>query len=343
MNKRVEKTLGELATLLNAELRGDPQQSVIGIATLQHARPDQLSFLHTPRYRAQLANTQAGAVILSADNAAHCSVAALITTNPYLAYAKVARLFEALPQPYQGIHPSVVIGEGCTIHPGVSIDAHCVIGPGVTIEENAIIGAACVMGANSYIGASTRLWPRVTLYHGVHLGQRVIVHSGAVLGSDGFGLAKEREVWIKIPQLGGVIVGDDVEIGANTTIDRGALDDTVLAQGVKLDNQVQIGHNVRIGDHTAVAGCVGIAGSATIGKRCAIGGGAGVLGHLTITDDVLITAGTGVGKSITEPGVYSSTIYAQPATLWRKIVARIYRLDVMARKIQALEKGKYSP
>lgn len=330
--------LSELAQLLEVELRGDPNVEINGLATLQHARTGQLSFLHNSKYKSFLAETQASAVILSSNDAQACTVNALITDNPYLSYAKAVGLFAKIPAPKPGIHATAVIGEGCQIDSTASIGPQVVIGDHVTIGAHTIIGAGCSIGDHCHIDKNTRLWDRVTIYYGVKIGQRVIIHSGAVIGSDGFGLAPDKGKWVKIPQIGSVHIHNDVEIGANTSIDRGALEDTVIEEGVKLDNQIQVGHNVRIGAHTAIAGCVGIAGSTTIGKHCMIGGGAGIIGHLTITDGVMITAGTGVAKSITEPGVYSSGIDAQAAKLWRKNMFRIYHLDEQARKIQELDK-----
>jgi UDP-3-O-[3-hydroxymyristoyl] glucosamine N-acyltransferase len=313
--------LSELATRLGAELHGDPSCVISGVATLQHAKAQQISFLDNPRYRKYLANTQASAVILTSTDLALCTTNALIMDNPYLGYAKVASLFDQASKIKPGIHPTAVIAEGCVIDPTASIGPHCVIGEG------------------THIGAHSRLYANVTLYQGVRIGDRVIIHSGAVIGSDGFGFAQNKGTWYKVPQLGGVIIGNDVEIGANTTIDRGALDDTIIADGVKLDNQIQIAHNVVIGAHTAIAGCVAIAGSTVIGKYCAIGGRASIAGHITITDKVMIAGGSGVSQSITEPGVYSSSIATvQAATSWNRNLMRIYQLDEMAQRLRKLEK-----
>lgn len=330
--------LGELAQLIGAELQGDAKLEITGLATLQNAQPGQLSFLHNAKYKHYLADTQASAIILNAASAAECKTNVLISENPYLSYAKAVQLFAKIPTPPSGIHPTAIIGEDCEVDPSASIGPYSVIGNNVKIGKDVVIGRGCAIGEFSLIGEGTRLWDNVTLYYGVKLGERVILHSGCVIGSDGFGLAQDAGKWVKIPQVGGVWLQDDVEVGANTTIDRGALEDTVIETGVKLDNQIQIGHNVRIGAHTAVAGCVAIAGSTTIGKHCMIGGRASILGHITIADGVMLTAGTGVGKSITEPGVYSSGIDAQPAKQWRRNMFRIYQLDEQARKINELEK-----
>lgn len=333
-----EFKLGELAHMLQVELRGDPNSVISGINTLSKATPSHVSFLSNSRYRHMLNKTKAGAVILSFNDLDHCHVNALVTKNPYLAYAKAAALFHKSTAVNAGIHPSAVIEQGCQIHPSATIGPHAVIQSGTVIEENVVIGPGCSIGADCRIGSGSCFYPNVTIYHDVQIGKRVIIHSSAVIGSDGFGYAKDGYVWHKIPQIGSVQIHDDVEIGSNTTIDRGALDDTIIEEGVKLDNQIQIGHNVRIGAHTAIAGCVGIAGSTTIGKRCAIGGGVGIIGHLTITDDVYITAGSGIGKSIERAGVYSSSIDAQPATIWKKTLVRIHQLDAMSRKVRDLEK-----
>ena len=313
-------TLAELAAILGAELQGDPSCIITSIATLRNAQTGQITFLDNVRYRKYLAGTQASAVILASPNLTECNTNALIYNNPYLAYSKVATLFECAPTNKVGIHPSAIIGENCEIDATASIGPLSVIGNNVTIGENVNIGAGCVISDRSRIGANSRLWPRVTIYHDVHIGQRVIIHSGVVVGSDGFGFAQDKGVWHKVPQLGGVIIGDDVEIGANTTIDRGALENTIIHEGVKIDNLVQIAHNVSIGAHTAIAGCVGIAGSTSIGKYCAIGGAVGIGGHISITDRVMLTGGTIATQSINEPGIYSSgTVVAQPALKWKKL------------------------
>lgn len=333
-------TLAELAAILGAELQGDPTCNITGIATLRGAQKGQITFLDNVRYRKYLTETQASAVILAAANLTECQTNALILNNPYLGYAKVAALFERKPMSNHGIHPTAVIGEGCQVHPTASIGPLCSIGAGVSIAENATIGAGCVIGDRSCIGAHTRLWPRVTIYHDVQIGQQVIIHSGAVIGSDGFGFAQDKGIWQKVPQLGTVIIGNDVEIGANTTIDRGALENTVLHDGVKIDNLVQIGHNVSIGAHTAIAGCVGVAGSTKIGRHCAIGGAANVGGHISIADGVMLTGGTTTTQSIAEPGVYSSgTVLAQPAFAWKKTLIHLQQLDNLVHRVRDLEKS----
>ena len=331
-------TLGQVAAAGNAELRGDASVIITGVATLQNAGPEQVSFLTNSRYRKFLSQTQAAAVILSRKDAADCTLPALIADNPQLAYARVAALFAPLVKRHQGIHASAWVSSKAQIAADAWIGPHCTVEAGAVIAAGVFLGPNCVVGERARLGPETCLLANVTVCHGVSLGRRVLVHPGAVIGSDGFGLAKDGNCWVKIPQLGAVRVGDDVEIGANTTIDRGALEDTVLEEGVKLDNQVQIAHNVRIGAHTAVAGCVGVAGSANIGRHCSLGGGVGIAGHLELVDNVHITGMSLVTKSIAEPGVYSSGLAVEPSRLWNKISARLRRLDDWARRIVALEK-----
>ncbi len=331
-------SLAEIAKILDAECRGDGECQISGIASIANAKDGELTFLTHKNYRKLLKDTKASAILLTADDAKDCSINCIIMKNPYAGYAKVAQLFEHKPTITEGIHPSVVTGDKCHIHPSVSISANCVIGNNVTINENAVIGPNCVIGDNCKIGAQTKLHPRVTLYHGVTLGQRCIFHSGVVIGSDGFGNAQENGRWIKIPQLGGVLIGNDVEVGANTTIDRGALDDTVIEDGVKLDNQIQIGHNVCIGSNTAMAGCVAVAGSTTIGKNCAIGGGTCIAGHISIADNVTFTGMSGVYTTIDQPGLYSSGTGVQETKTWIRNVSRLRHLDELTRKLLKLEK-----
>ncbi len=309
-----------------------------GVGTLAKRGPATIAFLANPRYRRYLAETRATAVVLDAAAAADCPVAALIAANPYATFARIAAdLYPARREP-PGIHPSAVVD------PGATVAADASVGPQAVIEEGAEIGARCVIGAGSivmrgaHIGADSRLVARVTVYPGVRIGARAILHAGVVIGADGFGFAPDRDGFVKVPQVGGLRIGDDVEIGANTTVDRGAIDDTVIEDGVKLDNQVQVGHNVRIGAHTVIAACVGISGSTTIGKRCMLGGVVGVVGHLEIGDDVLVTGFTMVTRSLKGPGTYSSGMPAVPAEEWRKTVARVRRLDGLERRLAATRK-----
>jgi UDP-3-O-[3-hydroxymyristoyl] glucosamine N-acyltransferase len=329
--------LKEIAHLIGAELKGDPDCLIRGIMTLQNAQSGQISFLGNKRYLKYLAHTHASAVILHPEYSQHLPCNGLMTADPYLAFAQVARLFEKTrPQP-AGIHPSARIGEGSQIHSSVAVGAFCVIGANTRLDEGVVIGSGCSIGEEVVIGANSRLAPHVTVYPDTVIGQRVIIHSGSVIGSDGFGLAKEKENWVKIPQLGKVKIEDDVEIGANVTIDRGALDDTWIAQGVKLDNQIQIGHNVYIGSNTAIAGCTGIAGSTRIGKNCMIGGGVCINGHIEITDNVIITGMSSVVHSIRTPGIYSSTQSIQPQREWQKNSARFRQLDKIVKRLKKIE------
>ncbi|MCG8910228.1 UDP-3-O-(3-hydroxymyristoyl)glucosamine N-acyltransferase [Pseudomonas sp. DP-17] len=331
-------TLAELAAQLDAELRGDPAQVISGLATLQDAGAGQLSFLANPQYRKFLEGTQASAVLLTAADAEGFTGNALIVPNPYLAYAGLSHQFDHKPKAPVGIHPTAVVDEGAQVDATASVGPYAVIEAGAQIGANVTIGAHCFVGARSVVGEGGWLAPRVTLYHDVRIGKRVVIQSGAVLGGEGFGFANHKGVWQKIAQIGGVTLGDDVEIGANTTIDRGALSDTLVGNGVKLDNQIMIAHNVQIGDHTAMAGCCGISGSAKIGKHCMLAGGVGLVGHIEICDNVFVTGMTMVTRSITEPGSYSSGTAMQPAAEWKKSAARIRQLDDMARRLQQLEK-----
>src|SRR5690554_5728963 len=324
--------LQEIADALGASLRGDPELRVCGLATLQAAGPDQISFLANPAYGKFLKDTRAGAVILSPAAADDCPTNVLLLDNPYLGYARLSHWFDPAPVAPAGIHPTAVVDESATI------DSSASIGPHVVIEAQVTIGAGSVIGARTQIGEGSIIRARVTLAHDVVVGQRCHILSGAVIGSDGFGFANERGQWHRIAQLGGVVLGDDVEVGANTTIDRGALDATVIGNGVKLDNLIQIAHNVHIGDHSAMAAMVGIAGSTHIGKHCVFGGASGVAGHLEIGDQVHLTGMTLVTGDIREPGVYSSGTSADTNRNWRKNAVRFRQLDSLARRIKELEK-----
>ena len=339
-------TLAELAERFGLELRGDGARRIAGVGTLETATPEQLSFLANPRYRAQVAATQAGAVVLSRDDADGCKTNCLIAADAYVAYAKIAALFERVAAAAPGIHPSAVIAPSAVVADSASIGAFCVIGDGATIDSGAVLGAHCIIGERCFVGAQSHLVARVTLVRDATLGKRVLVHPGAVIGADGFGIAYDKAAgddggWVKVPQLGGVRIGDDCEIGANTTIDRGALEDTVLEDDVRLDNQIQIAHNVFVGAHTAMAGCAAVAGSARIGRYCLIGGGAGIVGHIRIADRVTITARTLVTHSIFEPGEYSSGTPIQDNRAWRRNAARFKHLDELARRVQELEKDSH--
>jgi UDP-3-O-[3-hydroxymyristoyl] glucosamine N-acyltransferase len=330
--------LKELAERVGARAVGEADCPIDSVASLHKAKPGSITFLADLRYKHYLPQTRASAVILSEADAADCPTAALISDNPYLTFAKVAELLHPQPAAAPGVHPSAVVAPDCRIDPTVAIGPQTVIEPGVVIGAGVVIGPGCTVGQESVIGDDSRLVARVTLCRRAVLGRRVIVHPGAVIGSDGFGLAKSGDAWVKIPQLGRAVIGDDVEIGANTTIDCGTLEDTVLEEGVKLDNQIQIAHNVRIGAHTAIAGCVGIAGSARIGRHCTIAGAAGIEGHLEIADHVHITGMSKVSKSIMQPGTYTSGTPLEPNAQWLKNSVRFRNLDELARKVNALEK-----
>ncbi len=332
--------LKELAARFDLNVHGDGDFTIHGVASLAEAGPQQLGFLANPRYRSQLAVTRAGAVVLRGEDVALSNAPALIARDPYVAFAKIAALFDPKPAATPGVHASAVVEAGAQIAADASIGALCVIAADTVIDGGAIIGPGCIIGPRCRIGAETRLVARVTLVANVTLGQRVLIHPGAVLGADGFGIAFDRDHWIKVPQLGGVRIGDDCEIGANTTIDRGALGDTVLEEDVRLDNQIQIAHNVVIGAHTAMAGCAAVAGSARIGRYCLIGGGAGILGHLELADRITVTARTLVTHSLTTAGEYSSGTPVQENRAWRRNAARYKHLDDLARRLHVLEKEK---
>ncbi|HET6586230.1 MAG TPA: UDP-3-O-(3-hydroxymyristoyl)glucosamine N-acyltransferase [Oleiagrimonas sp.] len=333
--------LTSLAERFGLDLRGDGSVVIRGVGTLAGAGTSQLAFLANARYTSQLDNTGAGAVVLKADQAEACPVPALIAADPYVAYAKIAALFQHQPSATPGVHSSAVVAVGAKVSPTASIGPLCVVEDGARIDDGVVLGPHCVIGRGCTVGAQSHLVARVTLVADVTLGQRVLIHPGAVIGADGFGLAVDRDHWIKVPQLGGVRIGDDCEIGANTTIDRGALEDTVLEEDVRLDNQIQIAHNVHIGAHTAMAGCSAVAGSARIGRWCMVGGNAGILGHLEVADRVVITAKSLVTRSIHESGEYSSGVPLQDNHAWRRNAARFKHLDDMARRLKALERKKH--
>lgn len=338
MSESISFTLAQLAEVLGARLAGDGSKVVRGLSTLQDAEADQLSFLANRQYRKLLATTGAGALLLTEADATDYAGDALIVDDPYLAYARLSHHFDPKPRPQSGIHPTAVIADSAKVDATASIGAGVVIEAGAEIGANVTLSAQCFVGARCRIGAGSWLAPRVTLYHDVRMGERVVIQSGAVVGGEGFGFANDRGSWQKIAQIGGVLIGDDVEIGANTTIDRGAINDTIIGNGVKLDNQIQIAHNVQIGEHTAMAACVGISGSTRIGRHCTIAGGVGMVGHIDICDNVFVSGMTMVTRSITEPGAYSSGTAMQPAADWKKSAARIRQLDALAKRVQQLEK-----
>lgn len=332
--------LDEIVARFGGELIGDGQLAIQQVATLERAGPTEITFLANPKYREKLGTTNAGAVILAPEMAKESPTACIVSANPYLYFARVAQCLNPAAALATGIHPSATVESDIPATACVAAGAY--IGPRALIGERARIGPGCVIGAGAELGADALLHANVTIYAGCKIGARVIIHSGAVIGADGFGFARQQEgddagAWLKIPQIGRVLIGADVEIGANTTIDRGALDDTVIEDGVKFDNQIQVGHNVRIGAHSALAGCVGIAGSATLGRRCTVGGGAVILGHLKIADDVNISAGTLVAKSIPKAGNYTGALPFLEHSQWLKNFAHLRQLDTMADKIRALE------
>ena len=331
-------TLGELAVRFGLTLRGDPERAVETVGTLASASSRAIAFLANPRLAAALHDTRAAAVVLRAESLADCPVDALIATNPHAAFARIAAVLHPPPAAPAGVHSSAVVDSTAVIDPSAHIGPQVVIADGVRVGARCVVGAGSVIGAETVLGDDTRLVARVTILERVTIGARVLVHPGAVLGAEGFGFAREGEAWLHVPQIGRLKIGDDVEIGANTTIDRGALEDTVIGDGVKIDNLVQIGHNCTIGAHTAIAGCVGIAGSSHIGARCQLGGGVGIAGHLKICDDVALTGFALVVGDIDEPGIYSSGIPVEKAADWRKVVGRLKRLDSLSRRVAKLDR-----
>ncbi len=331
-------TLGELAEHVSGKVKGDTSREIESVGTLQHADITQISFLTNPSYRKQLAASKAGAVIMSASDAENSPINAIVCNNPYAAYARIAALLSPSEKYNTGIDPSAHVATNAIISKTVSIAAGVVIESGVILEDFVRIGPGCVLQKNVKIGALTVLTANVTVVHDCEIGERNLIHPGVVIGADGFGQALDNGNWVKVPQLGRVIIGDDVEIGANTTIDRGAIEDTVIEDNVKLDNQIQVAHNVKIGAHTAIAGCTAIAGSTKIGKHCRIAGMVGIVGHLEIVDNVTVTAKSLVSGSIKKAGVYSAGTPLEPSQQWRKNTIRFKHLDEMAKRLNALEK-----
>src|SRR3989449_743303 len=318
-------TLGEIASRLGGRVAGDPRTPISQVGSLERAGAGQITFVSGPRYKTKLATTRAAAVILGPEMEGLTTLPRIVCEHPYAYFARLSQLFNPLIVQAPGVHPSAVVA------------------PTARLGERISIGPRCVVGDGAAIGDDSCLYPGVTVYPGCLIGARAIVHSGAVIGADGFGIAREGEGWVKIPQIGRVVIGDDVEIGANTTIDRGALDDTVLEEGVKLDNQIQIGHNVRVGAHTAMAGCVAVAGSTRIGRHCAIGGAARIIGHLEIADRVTISAAAVVTKSITRAGVYTGVLPSAPSREWARTVAHLRGLDRLVKRVRELERRLSEP
>jgi UDP-3-O-[3-hydroxymyristoyl] glucosamine N-acyltransferase len=312
-------TLGEIVQRLGGRVAGDPQVRVRQVGSLEHAQAGEISFLSSAKFKSRLAATRASAVVLSQEFESLTSLPRIVCEAPYLYFARVSQLFNPLTVQAPGVHPSAVLAEGVQLGSGVSI------------------GAGCVIGRDVAIGEGSCLYPRVVVYERCSIGKRAVIHSGAVIGADGFGLAQDAGAWVKIPQIGRVRIGDDVEIGANTTVDRGAIDDTVIEEGVKLDNQIQIGHNVRVGAHTAMAGCVAVAGSADIGRGCTIGAASVILGHLQLVDGVHVSAGTVISRSVRRPGTYTGMFPFDDNESWARNTALVRHLAELADRVRTLE------
>ncbi len=331
-------TLGALAQACDARLEGDGSLPIRGVGTLEGAQPGDITFLTNPLYRHLLAQTRATAVILGVTEQQATTLPRLVSSNPYLCYARVAQsLFPPKEKP-PGVHPSAVIAASAQVAPTAAIGPNVTLGENVRVGEHCIIEAGCVLGDEVQLGAAVHLYPRVVIYDQCVIGARCILHAGVVIGADGFGMARGPEGWVKIPQVGRVLVGADVEIGANTTVDRGAIEDTVIEEGVKLDNQIQVAHNCRIGARTVIAGCTGISGSTHIGRDCRIGGGVGLVGHLQICDGVTVSGFSLITKSITEAGVYTSSIPSQPHRVWMETLANLRALPKWIKTLKALER-----
>jgi UDP-3-O-[3-hydroxymyristoyl] glucosamine N-acyltransferase len=331
-------TLNEIVARFGGEVQGEASVRIAQVATLESARADQISFFANPRYRRALEHTHAGAVIVSRATVGFTQRPCIVCDDPYAYFARLSAFLNPPRPPLPGIHASAAVHPSARVHPSASI------GPFATVAAGAVVGArtalepGCSVGENARVGEDCLLYANVAVYHDCVIGDRVILHAGAVVGADGFGIAWEDGRWLKIPQIGRAVIGDDVEVGANTTIDRGALDDTVIEEGVKLDNQIQIAHNCRIGAHTAIAGCVGIAGSTRIGRWCRIGGSAMIGGHLEIADNVEISGATAVPKPISKPGTYSGLYPISAHADWLRNAAHIRHLDALVERVRALEK-----
>ena len=331
-------TLGEIATLLNLQLVGDEQCIITSLGTLKNAAAGQLSFLSNPSYVSQLKSCNASAVIVEAKYAESCKYNALISKAPYVSFAEATALFDDAPIREAFVHPSASIHETADLAGSVYIGPNVVIEENVKIGETCSIGSGCFLGENVELGSNCDLHSNVSIYHRVTVGDNAIIHSGSVIGADGFGFAFDGEKSVKIRQLGGVDIGNDVEIGSCSTIDRGALEDTIICDGVKIDNQVQIGHNCKIGENSIICGCTGIAGSVTIGKHCVLGGGSGAVGHISIADKVHVSARTLVSESISEPGVYSSGTWHMKTSEWKRSNIHFKQLDSIVKRLKKLEK-----
>lgn len=331
-------TLGEIAERLKAELHGDPDVMISRIANLASAGEGEISFLNDAKYRKDLSTTGASAVIIRSSDLEHCKTAALVMNDPYVGFALVAQMLDTTPKQKIGVHPSAVVSDDAKIGSNVSIGANAVIDAGAEIGDDAVIGPNCYIGCNAVIGARTRLWSNCSVYHNVRIGTDCLLQSGAVIGSDGFGYANDRGRWVKIPQLGSVVIGNHVEIGANTCIDRGAIDNTVIEDNVIIDNLCQIAHNVKIGTGSAMAGTAVVAGSTTIGRYCIIGGRSVFNGHINICDGTTIAGATSVMRSITKPGTYSSGVPEMTEKKWRKVMACLPMLDEVCKTVRKAQK-----
>jgi UDP-3-O-[3-hydroxymyristoyl] glucosamine N-acyltransferase len=336
----VSASLQALAEQFGCELRGDSARVVGAVATLASAGPDAVSFFANPKFKSQLADTRAGAVILRPEDADVCPTACLMHANPYATYARVAALLHPAPRAVAGVHPSAVVAASARIAPTAQVGALAVVDDEAVVGERCIIGVGTVVGAGVVIGDDATLAANVSIGARARIGARCIIHSGVVIGADGFGFAPDGGEWVKVPQIGSVVIGNDVEIGANTTIDRGTIEDTVIEDGVKLDNLIQIAHNVRIGAHTVMAAMCGVAGSARIGQRCVLAGGAAIINHVNVCDDVLVLVRSLVTKSISKPGTYSGSLPAEEVGVWRRNAARFKQLDRFAERLRCLERGK---
>jgi UDP-3-O-[3-hydroxymyristoyl] glucosamine N-acyltransferase len=330
-------TLAEIAARFGGRVVGEPQVLIRQVGTLERAGEGQIAFLANPRYRARLQASRAAAVIVDADAESLTAAPRIVCDNPYAYFAHVSQLLNPAAAVVPGVQPGAHVAPGAHVDPGARVD------PGATVEAGARLAAGCWIGAGSFVGQGVqlgegcRLFPSVVIYPGCRLGARVVLHSGVVIGADGFGIAREAGRWVKIPQIGGVVIGDDVEIGANTTIDRGAIEDTVIEEGVKLDNQIQIGHNCRVGAHTAMAGCAALAGSAVVGRRCTIGAGSVVLGHLSVCDDTQVSADTVITRSIRKPGTYTGHFPFDAHGAWARNTALVRHLAELAERVRRLE------
>ncbi|WP_290650213.1 UDP-3-O-(3-hydroxymyristoyl)glucosamine N-acyltransferase [Aquisalimonas sp.] len=331
------KRLGELASALDLDLRGDPDHQVERIASLEDAGPDALTFLADPRQRKHLQASRAGVVIVAPGDAARVPRNGLIAEDPHLAFARAARLLYPVTR-RSDIHPLASLDSSASIGEHVAVDALASVGQHVRLEDGVQVGAGAVIGDHVAVGAGTIIYPRAVIMGSARIGARCQIHAGSVIGSEGFGFARDGHRWERVPQVGSVWLGDEVDVGANSTIDRGAIGNTVLEDGVKIDNLVQIGHNVHVGEHTAMAACVGISGSTRVGRYCTIAGAVGIAGHLVIADNVHITGMAQVTKSLTEPGVYSSGTGIEDNRSWRRNVARFHQLNDIARRLRQLER-----